>query len=642
MAARPLVLQNAIGYNGKVSGGLLLHESEDAAHVIYTLGSTIVIRNVEDAKDQAFLRAHTQAVRCLAMSRDKTKMASGQINHMGFCADVIVWDITDIKEPRLQHKLSLHKVEVLAVAFSCDGNYIASIGGQDDNNMVIWDTNTGMAICGSPASHDSSLVVTWHESDPLQLVTGGMAQLRLWSFSPTDRKVRPQDVFTGKERRSFTSLAFAPPDDRGLQFLYAGTTSGDIMKIDMRSNKMVNSGPRKRFQQGVTSLVYNPVAQELLVGSGAGELAVLETETLAPKSFTSVMGGVSAVALDGHGEFFFAGTAESNLYLVQYTGLVAELKGTSHSGPISDVVFPNAYAELFATCGGSDIRVWHAKSLSELLRIQVPNIAVNAIAFPQNGTTLLSGWSDGKIRAFGPQSGNLQYVINDAHRTVGLGNSSGGTVQINGVTAVASTHDCRKLVSGGADGKVRVWAVSKAQQVMLASMQEHKGPIFSIAVNSVDTQCVSSSADGSCIVWSLGGLSPYTRIGAIYAPNFFKSAIYLPDESQLLTCGTDRKISYWDATDLSEIRQIEGSDAAEMTALHISQDGGFFASGSADREVKLWHYNKGALCYVGAAHSGAVTALKISPDEKTIVSVGTEGGINIWTVPTDVAHFASE
>ena len=74
-------------------------------------------------------------------------------------------------------------------------------------------------------------------------------------------------------------------------------------------------------------------------------------------------------------------------------------------------------------------------------------------------------------------------------------------------------------------------------------------------------------------------------------------------------------ISYWDATDLSEIRQIEGSDSAEMTALHISQDGGFFASGSADREVKLWHYNKGALCYVGAAHSGAVTALKKSKSE---------------------------
>jgi len=53
------------------------------------------------------------------------------------------------------------------------GAFLASIGGQDDNNLVIWDVETGMAICGSPASHDSTLVVTWHNTNPFQLVTGG-------------------------------------------------------------------------------------------------------------------------------------------------------------------------------------------------------------------------------------------------------------------------------------------------------------------------------------------------------------------------------------------------------------------------------------------------------------------------------------
>jgi len=89
-----------------------------------------------------------------------------------------------------------------------------------------------------------------------------------------------------------------------------------------------------------------------------------------------------------------------------------------------------------------------------------------------------------------------------------MGNASGGTVQINGVTAVTPTNDGRRLLTGGADGKVRVWAVSKAQQVMVASMQEHKGPIFSIAIRANDSECVSASADGSCIVWALAGLTP--------------------------------------------------------------------------------------------------------------------------------------
>merc|ERR1719198_510230 len=77
-------------------------------------------------------------------------------------------------------------------------------------------------------------------------------------------------------------------------------------------------------------------------------------------------------------------------------------------------------------------------------------------------------------------------------------------------------------------------------------MKEHKGPVFSIVIKGDDTECVSASADGSCITWSLAGLQSFTRVNALFAANFFKSALYHPDESQLLTCGTDRKLTYWD------------------------------------------------------------------------------------------------
>ena len=52
----PLELVNAIGISGNVASSLLLHEADDAAHIVYPLGSTLVIRNVEDASDQIFLR----------------------------------------------------------------------------------------------------------------------------------------------------------------------------------------------------------------------------------------------------------------------------------------------------------------------------------------------------------------------------------------------------------------------------------------------------------------------------------------------------------------------------------------------------------------------------------------------------------
>ena len=65
-----------------------------------------------------------------------------------------------------------------------------------------------------------------------------------------------------------------------------------------------------------------------------------------------------------------------------------------------------------------------------------------------DGKSLLSGWSDGKIRAFLPQSGKLFYVINDAHKSAII-------------TAIASSIDCSKILSGGSDGELRFWHVGK-------------------------------------------------------------------------------------------------------------------------------------------------------------------------------------
>ena len=60
-----------------------------------------------------------------------------------------------------------------------------------------------------------------------------------------------------------------------------------------------------------------------------------------------------------------------------------------------------------------DIRVWNCRLRQELLRIQVPNLTCNTIDMTPSGGALVSGWSDGKIRAFYPESGKLKFVIGE-------------------------------------------------------------------------------------------------------------------------------------------------------------------------------------------------------------------------------------
>lgn len=81
---------------------------------------------------------------------------------------------------------------------------------------------------------------------------------------------------------------------------------------------------------------------------------------------------------------------------------------------------------------------------------------------------MISGWSDGKIRAFGPQSGKLLYTINEAHQKA--------------VTAIACTSDSSRVISGGEEGLVRVWRIEKSSQPLEASMKDHRGAVNCIRI----------------------------------------------------------------------------------------------------------------------------------------------------------------
>ena len=103
-------------------------------------------------------------------------------------------------------------------------------------------------------------------------------------------------------------------------------------------------------------------------------------------------------------------------------------------------------------------------------------------------------------------------------------------------------------------------------------------------------------------------------------------------KSQYIACCSNFKISYWDTFDGSVIRYIDGG-SAEMTCLDVQPDGEYFVTGSADKLVKLWHYDDGMTVAVGRGHSGTVNKIAISPNKKRIISVGGEGAIFIWKLP---------
>lgn len=585
----------------------------------------------------------TKKVSCMSLSKDGRYLATGHETAGVTKVEAIIWDLesaieccvnddnkTSSKNDYILHRLFQHHGKVQALDFSCDGQFLITLGGQDDNDLVAWDVATGQGICGAPAANDTCHCVKWLNQRNDRFVTCGNYHFRVWQLCTATPKLHSVDASMGSIRRVMQCLSISKDDEFG----FAGSKTGEVLKFridrdgikpfdqpdDLRPS--LQGYNKERFSKGVKSVicVINPNTgnTNVIAGAGDGVVQLLNPSLQLIQSHKAELdGGVTSLSLDSNSKTFLTGTEFSQRYSIDISTFTPELRGTCHYAEIFDLKFPKNCSDLFVTASVQDIRVWNARQRQELLRIKVPNVSCFAIDITNSGSSIVSAWSDGKIRSFFPESGKVRFVIPDAHP--------------DSVTALTTCNEDDmssdwRLVSGGNDGGIRVWLITKSHQRMLHSMKEHRGAINSVVCNRDGSKIISASADGSCIVWDL---NKGIRIHALFEPTVFKDVLFHPDESQYLTCQTNYKISYWDAFDGSAIRIIDGGDA-DMTCLDIQPEGNIFISGSADKSVRVWNYDDGITIGVGQGHSGKVSSVAISPDQQNLVSVGNEGGIFIW------------
>ncbi|ELW53070.1 WD repeat-containing protein 16, partial [Tupaia chinensis] len=563
---------------GHVPTGLKCHPDQE--HLIYPLGCTLLIQAL-NTHEQNFLHGHNNNVSCLAISKSGDYIASGQVTFMGFKADIILWDY---KKRELIARLSLHKGKIEALAFSPNDLYLVSLGGPDD----------------------------------------GSGTIRVWELDLPNRKIWPTECQTGQMKRIVMGIAMANDDS----FFYLGTTTGDILKLNPKSKLLVDTGPAKdKFSLGVTAIRCLKMG-DMLLGSGAGLLVFCKSPSYKTIKKIQLQGGITSITLRGEGHQFFVGTEESHIYRVNFTDFKETLITTCHFEAVEDIVFPFGTSELFATCAKKDIRVWHTLSNRELLRITVPNMTCHGIDFMRDGKSIISAWGDGRIRAFAPETGRLMYVINSAHRI--------------GVTAIATTSDCKRIISGGGEGEVRVWQIGCQTQKLEEALKEHKSSVSCIRVKRNNEECVTASTDGTCIIWDLVRLR---RNQMILANTLFQCVCYHPEEFQIITSGTDRKVRAPSKRQtLSGSRQtsheVEAKDVGSRVHTPWHSDGSeaqrydtLEVPGGNDHLVKVWDYNEGEVTHVGVGHSGNITRIRISPGNQYIVSVSADGAILRWKYP---------
>ena len=694
MSLPQLPLKAVIGFTGTVKNGLHLHP--DGTRRVYPLGSTVVVSSLpapsacatEDVSPQeseklpiaTFLYGHVGEVTAVAMSANGRFIASGE-RVSGGVADIIIWEaIENSSSYALVKRLALHTGEVVALAFSLDESRLASIGGEADKRVVMWDVVSGSALGGSPAPVDGQIRVVkfLHRSNNAFLTAGELA-VSTWEYDSNTKRLHLEPVVLGMLKREMLSIAIDERDE----FAYLGTTSADVLCISIQSRVIKETFTlKKHISRGVTTLC--TVKNGLLAGGGDGSVSLFSRKSdscvLKFESCRTLDGGaVMSICVarspqsntpgldypedcksnyskrkflheahkalisgraqiedfhDGSETFdVYCGTKAGELHYLEYCAQHPLSKEalllmkpfmtcleSSHTHAITSIAFPKENSQCFATSAGAEIRTWHTNAAKELSRIVVKpsNIMCLCLSYMFDSKTLLSGWDDGTIRAHDCECGELVFMASNAH---------------DAVTAIHSTRDRTTIITGGSEGNVRLWNVRNGIITLEASMKEHRSTVNAIITLRQDAVAVTASDDGSCVVWDV---ARRVRKVSFFGSTYFKTLAAHPEETQVVTTGTDHKITWWDPEDASIIRVIEAPTDAELSSLDISTpDGTSIAVAGLDRQLRIFDYESGELTHSGAiSHAAPITACAFAPSAEIVVTAAADGAVFIWQNPS--------
>uniref|UniRef100_A0A7R9VRB2 Anaphase-promoting complex subunit 4 WD40 domain-containing protein n=1 Tax=Chlamydomonas euryale TaxID=1486919 RepID=A0A7R9VRB2_9CHLO len=235
-----LQLRRVIGFNGGLRGACVAHPAAPDCMVTVAGGAVVVSPEDPWALDaQRVLRGHEDRITAFAMSHSGTAMASGSC---GRKADVVLWDFAS---GAVRSCFQEHDMEVVVLAFSPDDRLLLTVGHEKDQKLFVLDAATGKIVTKQPLPYVPGKRVTCAAWGVTQGVAYSFAvgtsdgDVLLYSLQPVQGMAGCVKVTSGSLRRSFTCLTYSADG----QWLYAGTSTGDVVTINVLRRSMQMSHP---------------------------------------------------------------------------------------------------------------------------------------------------------------------------------------------------------------------------------------------------------------------------------------------------------------------------------------------------------------------------------------------------------------
>lgn len=661
----PLELEHMMGFNGDCKGSVQFHPRDPNVMISYT-GCLLVVSRVDDPHQQEFLRGHNEAITCLAISPTGNLIASGQASTTRVPnseATVIVWDYAT-RQPvyrlmELHDGIQFSRNRVQQLAFSPDEAFLA---GSDDQpggaKLCIWHTNTAQLATIKKTDQRELAFLAWGEVIPskrkinkqpsYQLLTAARERVFTYTLEFDVHTMQYKlDHSLMQLPSSGLSRTYNVAHAIGSQYLVAGSSAGELVVFNIESQVFRACVPVS--PGGLLALCIGDGDDGLPLaycGCGDGKVMLLQGQDLqwVMVGETRLDGGIRSLTLSADQKELLAGTSTGNIYRLDSQSLqnlapdgsvvpLSQPLLASHAKPIRCVGFSES-SEWFVTASDSGaLRRWELSHYSVDYEIAPPtkttdatNIARAECLAVRKGS-ILSGWSDGTIRAYDENDGGFLWEIASAHR--------------GGVSCIDQTP--LYLVSGGIDGSVRVWGDGPSRQ-LLGNFDEHSKRVTGLCVDLEKPNLIHSCADDKLIVTIDLNQARRTGCHSVKEGQLRSMAQCSTGELELITGDTAGSLKWWDCDEGEPIAVLttwldsdDVNKERRITKIGVSPPlaegsvgSDYLLVATASGDLQVWDLEESALVSVGAAHSEEITDCQWAPDGKQIISVGKDACICVW------------
>ena len=413
----------------------------------------------------------------------------------------------------------LHRIR--AIAFSPDGNYVASVGGFANTDRL-WNTQTGENITIKRMHTKGVNLVLFTLDGPTFATVGYDNAAYLWDGKTGNHKL----TLTGHTKQ-VSSIAYSPDNKNiatrnrdGTIWLWDATTG--TRQTTLTSNK-----------ESVWSVAFSPDGNSIVCGTEIGNVQLWDIQT---------------------------GKLKSTL--------------TGHTESVKSVAYAPDGKTIASTSRDKTVRLWDAAT-GKTKAILTGYMDINAAAYSPNGSTIVTGNHDGRVQVWNAQTAKIKNTFTGKNYGIIFGvtySPDGNTI------AVVSSYNDRVLLLDAKTGKHKATLKHFGLiDTIFLILQNREYDVYSIAY-SPDGNTIVTGGDyytiekGTVYLWNA---KTGKRKRVIFkGPGAVYTVVFSKDGKRIIATGDwKEKTRVWDAKTGKELTPTSTDIPGRSKRLLHSPDG---------------------------------------------------------------------